>query len=40
MPADAAGVGSLSSFPTPDGSAYVYSYTRTLSDLFLVEGVR
>jgi Tol biopolymer transport system component len=25
--------------PTPDGRAYVYSYRRTLSDLYLVEGV-
>ena len=40
MPADAAGVSSLSPIPTPDGSAYVYNYIRTLSDLFLVDGVR
>ena len=25
---------------TPDGRYYAYGYTRTLSDLFLVEGVR
>jgi Tol biopolymer transport system component len=40
MPGDAAGVANLSPLPTPDGSAYIYSYVRTLSDLFLVEGVR
>jgi Tol biopolymer transport system component len=40
MPGDAAGVANLSPLPTPDGSAYIYSYIRTLSDLFLVEGVR
>ncbi len=40
MPADAAGVSGLSPYPTPDGEAYVYNYTRTLSDLYLVEGVR
>ncbi len=26
--------------PTPDGRAYVYSYRRTLSDLYVVEGLR
>jgi hypothetical protein len=41
-PPDLAGVGS---FPaevtlTPDGRYYAYSYPRTLSDLFLVEGLR
>jgi hypothetical protein len=25
---------------TPDGRAYVYSYNRILSDLFLAEGVK
>ncbi len=40
MPADAAGVSSLGPGPTPDGSAYIYGYVRTLSDLFLVEGVK
>jgi Tol biopolymer transport system component len=40
MPADAAGVSSLGPGPTPDGSAYIYGYVRTLSDLFLVDGVR
>lgn len=40
MPADAAGVSSFGAGPTPDGSAYVYSYIRTLSDLYLVDGVK
>jgi Tol biopolymer transport system component len=40
MPADAAGVSTLGPGPTPDGSAYIYGYVRTLSDLFLVEGVK
>jgi Tol biopolymer transport system component len=40
MPGDGAGVSNLTPLPTPDGSAYIYSYVRTLSDLFLVEGVR
>jgi hypothetical protein len=25
---------------TPDGKSYVYSYRRTLDELFLVEGLR
>ncbi len=40
MPGDGAGVSNLIPLPTPDRSAYVYSYVRTLSDLFLVEGVK
>jgi Tol biopolymer transport system component len=40
MPADGAGVSNLSPLPTPDGSAYIYAYIRTLSDLFLVDGVK
>ena len=42
MPADAAGVSSTSFdvLPTPGGEAYVYGYSRTLSELFLVEGVK
>jgi Tol biopolymer transport system component len=40
-PADAAGVGYLSPPSiTHDGSAYVYNYTRVLSELYLVEGVK
>jgi Tol biopolymer transport system component len=40
MPSDAAGVSSLSPVPTPSGEAYVYNYVRTLSDLYIVEGLK
>ncbi len=40
MPADAAGVSRIDPGPTPSGEAYVYNYFRTLSDLYLVEGVK
>ena len=40
MPADGSGVNGLTPGPTPSGDAYVYNYIRTLSDLYLVEGVR
>jgi Tol biopolymer transport system component len=40
MPSDAAGVSSLSDLPTPSGEAYVYNYVRTLSDLYIVEGLK
>jgi Tol biopolymer transport system component len=40
-PADTAGVTAIAHFQmTPDGSAYVYNYQRTLSDLYLLEGVK
>ena len=26
--------------PTPDGTSYVYGFQRTLSDLYLVEGLK
>jgi outer membrane protein assembly factor BamB len=40
-PADSAGVAGISAFvTTPDGKAYAYNFIRTLSDLFLVEGLR
>jgi len=40
VPADSFGAHRLVRvLPTPDGRAYVYSYRRTLSDLYLVEGV-
>jgi serine/threonine protein kinase len=38
MPGPATGPGAL--LMTPDGSAYVYSYTRNAADLYLVEGLR
>jgi dipeptidyl aminopeptidase/acylaminoacyl peptidase len=41
VPEDAAGVDSLGEFYfTPDMKSYVYSYVRTLSDLYLVEGLK
>jgi len=41
VPADAAGVDTVEkTFFTPDMKSYVYSYTRTLSDLYLVEGLK
>jgi Tol biopolymer transport system component len=41
MPADAAGVLNISPpLVTPDGKSYAYSYGRTLSDLYLVEGLK
>ncbi len=40
-PSDPAGVRFLDLvYPTPDGRAYVYQYLRTLSDLYLVEGLK
>jgi hypothetical protein len=41
MPFDTAGVVSITPPKiTPDGRSYAYSYIRTLSDLYLVEGLR
>jgi eukaryotic-like serine/threonine-protein kinase len=41
MPADAAGVTDLGPILiTPDGRSYVYEYGRTLSDLYLVDGIK
>jgi serine/threonine protein kinase/Tol biopolymer transport system component len=40
MPSDAAGVWTITSNPTPDGKSYVYNYPRTLSDLYLVDGLK
>ncbi len=38
MPADAGGRSARSDLiPTPGGEGYVYSYDRTLSELYLVE---
>ena len=40
-PADPAGVFSITNFlVTPDGRSYAYSFSRVLSDLYLVEGLR
>jgi eukaryotic-like serine/threonine-protein kinase len=41
MPADAAGVDSIGGIAiTPDEKSYVYTYTRQLSDLYEVEGIK
>ena len=41
VPADSAGIQDLAPvIPTPDGSAYVYGYSRTLSDMYVVEGLK
>ncbi len=41
VPADAAGIDTISGIlMTPDAKAYVYSYVRTLCDLYLVEGLK
>jgi serine/threonine protein kinase/Tol biopolymer transport system component len=41
MPFDAAGVTAISPpLVTPDGKTYAYGYIRTLSDLYLVEGLK
>ena len=41
MPADSAGVTDLSIvLITPDAKNYVYEYGRTLSDLYLMEGLK
>jgi hypothetical protein len=40
-PQDLAGMGEVAGARfTPDGRSYAYSYFRTLSDLYLVEGLR
>jgi Tol biopolymer transport system component len=41
MPADGSGVVDISPvLPTPDGLSYVYGYLRTLSDLYLLDGIK
>jgi hypothetical protein len=41
VPADPAGVDNVGNYIiTPDGRSYVYSYSRSLSDLYLVEGLK
>jgi Tol biopolymer transport system component len=40
MPADAGGVSEIGPLPTVSGESYAYSYSRTLSDLYLVEGLK
>ena len=41
VPADAAGIDTIRGITiTPDARSYVYGYIRTLSDLYLVEGLK
>jgi eukaryotic-like serine/threonine-protein kinase len=40
VPADAAGINALQAFRIAPNGAYAYSYFRSLSNLFLVEGVK
>jgi len=40
MPADAGGVSLIVPLPTPSGDSYAYCYGRTLSDLYVVDGLR
>jgi hypothetical protein len=45
IPSDAAGVTDMGPimgpiFITPDGKSYVYEFGRTLSDLYLVDGIK
>ncbi|MGH9366973.1 MAG: protein kinase domain-containing protein [Thermoanaerobaculia bacterium] len=41
MPADGSGIVDIGPvIPTPESDAYVYGYSRTLSDLYLVHGVK
>jgi len=41
VPADAAGIDTIRGITiTPDATAYVYGFIRTLSDLYLVEGLK
>jgi Tol biopolymer transport system component len=40
MPADASGVPEIRPLPTPDGEGYVYSCDRTLSELYVLDGLR
>lgn len=41
LPSDPAGVNNIGPIVlTPDGKSYVYGYHRTLTDLYLVEGLK
>jgi Tol biopolymer transport system component len=41
MPGDGAGIVDIAPIiPTPSGDAYVYGYSRTLSDMYVVEGLK
>ncbi|MGE5414971.1 MAG: hypothetical protein ACM3NW_12400, partial [Syntrophomonadaceae bacterium] len=41
MPGDGSGIQDIAPIiPTPNGDAYVYGYSRTLSDMYVVEGLK
>jgi Tol biopolymer transport system component len=40
MPTDAGGVSLIGPLPTASGESYAYSYGRTLSDLYIVDGLK
>jgi len=40
MPTDAGGVSEIGPLPTVSGESYAYSYSRTLSDLYIVDGLK
>ncbi len=40
MPADPAGLHGVVPFLTPDGKTYAYGYARTLTDLYVIEGLK
>jgi Tol biopolymer transport system component len=40
MPTDAGGVSEIGPLPTVGGESYVYSYSRTVSDLYIVDGLK
>ena len=41
MPADGSGIVDIAPIiTTPDGASYVYGFQRTLSDLYLVDGLK
>ena len=40
MPAEPAGIHGVAPYLTPDGKTYAYGYRRTLSDLYVIEGLK
>ncbi len=39
MPQDGGGVSEIGPLLTPSGDSYAYSYSRNLSDLYIVDGL-
>jgi hypothetical protein len=41
MPSDGSGIQDIAPvIPTPGGQEYVYGYSRTLSDMYVVDGLK